>query len=423
MHTPIARPSRSVPLISPILLLLCALAGCASAPDPVPPAPTPGQVPQLRPAPSPPSKTARLLSARQAPPALPEARREGIEEVFHDLKEVIGAPEDFALQPKEVVVVALPEKLSLKPDEARRTRVQLATAFLGAGHQTKDAGIYKETTFRTNTWPEGDDRTRVSETVRTGDEGATEVVTRTTSDSQPWYWSSWLAWRNDRGLRLDLRDPTSLWIKHLGKYDAIKSRFFLRIFDMKFEADTAQVQLANQLAAEDVAAYRKALAAHNQSIDLYTRDRNQYLQSVARYNDEHERRKTENEQTLRNYESAFARQWQSYEQTFRTWRQRNPESPARPEKQPSLELPAPIQSRYTASTPPPRNKVGEQALQALLEDAVLTPVPITRLMVLAEVVDTKSGDVAWAGEFRGYTRAGTGDRVRLLQSFIQTALH
>lgn len=406
-----------------LLLVVLTLTACASAPDPMPVAPPPGPLPQLKQAPIPPSKNLVLTSARKPAPQLPVARRQSIAEVFNDEHQIVGAPADFALQPKEAVVVALPEKLGMEATEVRRARVQIATAFLSKGHLTKDAGVYKETTFRTNTWPDGDDRTRVSETVRTGDQGATEVVTRTSSDSQPWYWSSWLAWKSDRGLRLDLRDPTSLWIKQLGKYDATKSRFFLRVFDLKFTAATANIQLNNQVVEADVTAYREALGAHNKQIKQHTRDRSLFVQACNSYEDEHERRKRANQLALQNYERAFAVQWSSYEQSFRSWHLRNPEAQVQAAAMPPLDLPAPIQSKQTPATPKTRAKVDNKALTALLQNEVTALVPITELLVLAEVVDTKTGEIAWAGEFSGYTRKGLGDRVRLLETFIEKALH
>ncbi|MFT4511890.1 MAG: hypothetical protein ACI89X_000878 [Planctomycetota bacterium] len=418
MQTSTAR--RASPLL---LLVLLTLTACASTPDPMPVAPPPGPLPPLKQAPIPPSKNLVLRSATKPAPQLPVARRQSIDEVFTDEHQIVGAPADFALQPKEAVVVALPEKLGMEATEVKRTRVQIATAFLSKGHLTKDAGIYKETTFRTNTWPDGDDRTRVSETVRTGDQGATEVVTRTSSDSQPWYWSSWLAWKNDRGLRLDLRDPTSLWIKQLGKYDATKSRFFLRVFDLRFTNATANVKLNNQVPEADVTAYREALATHNKQIDQYGRDRSVFVRACDSYDDEHERRKRANQLTLKNYELVFAERWSAYEQSFRSWRLRNPDAKAQAASAPSLDLPSPIQSKQTPSTPATRAKVDDTALTALLQNEVASQVPVTTLTVLAEVVDTKTGEIAWAGEFTGFTRKSLGDRVRLLETFIEKALH
>lgn len=406
-----------------LLLVLLTLTACASTPDPMPVAPLPGALPQLKQAPIRPSKNLVLMSARKPAPQLPAARRQSIDEVFNDEHQIVGAPADFALQPKEAVVVALPEKLGMEATEVKRTRVQIATAFLSKGHLTKDAGVYKETTFRTNTWPDGDDRTRVSETVRTGDQGATEVVTRTSSDSQPWYWSSWLAWKSDRGLRLDLRDPTSLWIKQLGKYDATKSRFFLRVFEVKFTAATADVQLNNQVQEADVIAYREALAAHNKQVEQHDRDRTMFVQACNSYDNEHERRKQVNQLALKNYELAFAKQWSAYEQSFRSWHLRNPETKAKAASAPSLNLPSPIQSKQTPSAPATRAKVDDKALTALLENEVTSQVPVTTLTVLAEVVDTTTGEIAWAGEFTGYTRKSLGDRVHLLETFIEKALH
>lgn len=409
---------------SPLLLLaLITLTACASAPDPMPVAPPPGPLPQLEQAPIPPSKNLLLTSATKPAPQLPTARRQAIDEVFNDEHQIVGAPAEFVLQPKEAVVVALPEKLGMEAAEMKRSRVQIATAFLSKGHLTKDAGIYKETTFRTNTWPDGDDRTRVSETVRTGDQGATEVVTRTSSDSQPWYWSSWLAWKNDRGLRLDLRDPTSLWIKQLGKYDATKSRFFLRVFDLKFTNTTVSIKLNNEVPEADVTAYREALTTHNKQIEQHTRDRSLFEQACNSYDDEHERCKRANQLALKNYERAFAVQWSGYEQSFRSWRLRNPDAQAQAASVPNLDLPSPIQSKQTPTTPATRAKVDDKALTALLQNEIASQVPATTLTVLAEVVDTKTGEIAWAGEFTGYTRKSLGDRVRLLKTFIEKALH
>jgi len=368
-------------------------------------------------------KRGLLISRTAADPKLPEARRQSIDEVFQDDHQVVGAPSNFSLQPKEVVVVALPEDLVMQPSEAKRTRVQMATAFLSKGHLTKDAGRYRETTFRTNAWPDGDDRKQVSETVRTGEEGTSEVITKTTSTSKPWYWDSWFAWRNERGLRLDLRDPTSLWITQLGKYDATKSRFFLRVFDIKFGDTKANVRLNNQLAEADVATYRDALKAHNKLIDQYNRERSSFDQQSQSYDSEYENRKRRNEQTLVAYKQGFANRWAGYEQQLRDWRIRNPEDRTPKEQQPPLNLPTPLPNKVPLTTPPKRQRVSDDQLNKLLQDEAVAEVQVTTLSVLAEVVDTKSGEVAWAGEFTGYTRKGVGDRVRLLETFIEKALH
>jgi len=418
MPNPAQRPSLWL-----LLLALATLTACASAPDPVPTPPIPGPYPQLQPAPPIPTRTPLLTGSAAPAPELPEARRQEVNEVFADQHDVVGAPEDFALQPKELVVVALPEELGMEAPEMKRTRVQMATAFLSQGHQTKDAGRYRETTFRTNAWPDGDDRKQVSETVRTGEEGTSEVVTRTTSSSKPWYWDSWYAWRNERGLRLDLRDPTSLWITHLGKYDAIKSRYFLRVFDLRFATAHTEIKLVNKVAAGDVTAYRQALAAHNEAIDQYGNDRSRFLIQTRRYADDYERSKRTNEQALENYKRTFATEWAAYEQQFAAWQLRNPDSLEQLAEPPTLRLPTAMAAKQTFATPPPREKVSDDALIALLQNEVEADVPVTTLMVLAEVVDTKTGEVAWAGEFTGYTRTGVGDRVRLLETFIEQALH
>ena len=396
---------------------------CSSAPDPAPSAPQAGPLPRLKEAPRPPLLDGVLNSAQAPRPKLPEARRQSIDEVFKDQHAIVGAPEDFALQPEEVVVIALPEELGLSPEDARRTRVQMATAFLKHGHLTKDAGRYAETTFRTNTLPDGDDRKQVSQTVRTDAEGTSEVVTQTTSASKPWYWDSWLAWRTDRGLRLSFSDPTSLWITQLGKYDATKSRYFVRVFDLEFGEAVEKVPLTNDLAAADVEQYRSTLTDYNQAIDSFNQQRRSFGQRTVLYRSDYENRKRSNAQTLDQYTKNFDTQWVDYQQQFRAWKARNPDVARLADVKEELRLPTPLPPIVTVKAPPARSRISEAELTKLLEDEAIVDVDVTTLRILAEVVDTESGEVKWAGEFAGKTRAGLGDRVRLLETFIDKALH
>ena len=406
-----------------ILVLLSALSACASAPDPAPIAPLAGPLPELKEAPLPPLLDGLLATAVEGAPELPNARRQSIDEVFQDHHDVVGAPEAFKLQPEEVVVIAVPEDLGMAEGDVRRTRVQLATAFLNKGHLAKDAGRYSETTFRTNSWPDGDDRKQVSETVRTDETGASEVVSTTTSTNKPWYWDSWLAWQSERGLRLDLSDPTSLWVSQLGKYDAIKSRYFLRVFDLAFEAAVEEVTLNNDVSEENVEAYRESLAKRNQRVDLFNQQRRMFAQRRQQYDADYVIRTRANEQLLDAYLKDFDVRWAAYEQQFREWKVRNPESPKVADVQQAPQVPTPLPPKVKIEVPEARNKISDADLASLLQDEKVEEVAVTTIRILAEVVDSETGEVKWAGEFTGKTRAGVGDRVRLLEVFIEKALH
>ena len=342
------------------------IAGCVSAPrsqEPVPPTP-----------PTPPAIEAITR------PEMPEGTQQRSGDLFKNEFKLRSYPEVFPVERGDVMVIAVPAQALAKQggvaegekapsSQEASIRYAAVLGFLTSGYKVKDAGILTTSTLSMRRYPatESEKSIRVTEVSKEGEEGTKEVVETTTQGTPSRdYW-----WYN-RGMTLNLKDPTSLWAPELMTYKSLKADYFLRIFSVDFhEKGTVAVELRYEYSPEEIEAYRAEVARANEAIEAANAKIREYNAALEAYD----------EQYL-DY-SHDHNNWTAENFAYFTARGGAPSTEPHEGVQPMEELPL----------------ASVDALEARVAQRWTEQVPVSYGRVTAEVIDANTGTVAWVGSF------------------------
>ena len=318
------------------------------------------------PAPSPPSPPNKPKLVKPVPPALP-GRFQNIHEAYKGTYQVTGYPQSFPVQKNTMMVIAV----SQGSTRANDFRYALIKAFVANGYKVKDAGILSTSTLNIHRYPATETEQSKRIEIEKPDPNSKGSIQKTTTVSQSYDYHSWSA---NKGMNLNLEDPTSLWAPELLAYQKLKSNYFFRVFDVRFaESEKRSITLRYKVSDQEILNYRKQVRSYNRKIEAYNDLVSEYNEEIQAYNTRHNRYKTQ----------------------FKNWYQR-------------IRILAPDRklSKYYPSTKThlqPQSLLSEMTAKEIdskARETVTTNIMIGYLMVRGEVINAKNGVVEWIGELR-----------------------
>lgn len=238
---------------------------------------------------------------------------------------------------------------------ANDVRTALLTAFVANDFRVKDGGFITPPPFDTTKRPVSD---RKESYVR-GPDGQGSVAIQTEEVRS-----------GEGGMTFHLTDPTSLWAPDLMDYPDLQAEYFFRIFELSVErSEAVMVEVERNLTQRQISDYAADVDAANAA-------RDQLRQDVAAYREKY-----------RAYQSAYG----EYLSAFDRWIDDNRKAlvlagRGRPQPEPALDY---VEPRVPAA----------YDLSALEADArVNMMLDGTKVTLVAEVIETSTGEVAWIGE-------------------------
>ncbi len=356
-----------------ILTLSVILFSSCATPTATPSAPVPPTRPNIE-----------TISAPTVP-----GQKQRVREVFQERYVLSGHPVRFPVAPGEVMVVSVPaqaiegeqqgsQDASSRAPNRLETRLRYAAilGFVSSGYKVKDAGIVETSTLSMRRYPatETTESVRVEEVTEESTDGQAQVVERKTSTkpSRDYWWSN-------RGMSLNLKDPTSLWAPELLSYKKLEADYFLRIFEVRFQAQgTVTVELGYDIREDAITLYRKQLAQANARIDRQNEKIRAYNEALEDYEDRYRAYINRHQNWVEEYEAYFSR---------------------------NAGAPSPTARSYDD----PMDEIANLTADAL-EERELTrwteEVEVSHGRISAELIDAATGEVAWVGEFSVIARRG-----------------
>lgn len=335
--------------------------------------------------------------------------------MFHGACQVDAVPRAFPFDGDMDVVVSVPRGTT------KLHRAALLGAFLAAGFPVKDAGEFNVASFHVNDRPwwydrDGFQRTKLPEGVEIDDLADLPVQ----------------EYDGLTGMEIALDDPTSLWAPDLLANQNLKSDYFLRLFEMRFDDTEIPVRLRNLVEAEELEAYREAVAkvnkrvaAHNDRVEEYEANRSRYSTDFADYVKRYEKWDRDQSRKLKRKQKAFEKTWLDWKTANAdvieardqagiaeaSWKRSSPEVP-------DFELPG---TEVEAALPrvTKADLYDSAAVDAMEGEGTIVSVPCRRLSLLAEVIDAKTGHVVWVGGALAVAQKGTTDTVLLRDTIRQ----
>lgn len=359
----------STPLI--VIVASC-LSACATAPTTTPRAPTPPKRPVI---------------SRVSQPELP-GKKQRVEKVFESEYTLRGYPTRFPVKPGEVMVVSVPaqtvgEKGAASSEMPEGFEQQLRYAailgFVASGYKVKDAGVVETSTLSMRRYPatETTESVRVEEVREEGADGNPQVVEKTTtSNPSRDYW-----WYN-KGMTLRLKDPTSLWAPELLTYEKLEADYFLRIFDVTFQPNgNIAVPLKYDIDEQEAQHYRDEVARANLKLSTQNEQIRAYNAKLREYNERY---------------FTYSEEYQNWTNVHAAYFASNGGAPS---------ASAPVSAGEIAE----RALYSERPLDERLGQRWSEAVDVSLARISAELIDARTGEVAWVGEFTAITERGGAD--------------
>jgi hypothetical protein len=319
---------------------------------------------------------------------------------------------------------------------AEHFRFALANAFLSNGFKVKDAGQFKEVTFNANLYPSATRTTETTTETTSGDDGA-EVVTRTTTN--PDYWRGYWSWYRNRGIKLEITDPTSLWAPEVAEYQGLESAYFFRIFRLEFSNNRAmKVTRRTAYSEETVAEFTSGCEASNTAIDRYNEKLRRQQKAIATYEERYDtaaqRYMGEYDQYARTHAQEqddlahnYERLYNDYSNGFSRWQSLHPRNlrvSASPKANLSAfrvdaEPPVTLSPKAPNELPALASPLDAELLLANSSEAREELVLLTNFELHAQVIDAKTGEVVWVGKVGGYAQRAYDARETILRETVR----
>jgi hypothetical protein len=365
--------------------------------------------------PAPPRAPSPPRALQVSAPKTPKVRRENVDEVFEDIYYVDAVPATFPFKKDVDVVLSVPQHTSLKH------RAGLIGAFLAAGFPVKDAGQFNVASFHINDRPwwydrGGFERTQLPEGVELED--LADLPIR--------------EYDGLSGMEISLQDPTSLWAPDLLANQNLKSDYFLRLFELTFDDYATTVDLKNLIDPAALAEYRAELKEvnaqiqqHNARVSSYLRDKDLYERDFATYLKQFESWDRDESRNFEKNQDAFVDAWKNWKVANAdviaaqqeagiaeaSWSRSKPELASFESPRTAVEVALPDATRLS--------QFGDDELERLVKDEQAATVQCRRLRLLAEVIDAKTGHVAWVGEAITVAKKGQPDAALLRETVRQ----
>lgn len=331
-------------------------------------------------------------------PALPEKNiQEDLESKYKDTYLFDMTPGKFPVKSHELMVVAVPKdaakvnnKDTSKDDKhgtvstsEKDMRISILAGFLNGGYRVKDAGVLNTVTFSMRRYPASDEKTVTKKKKEFSDDESV-VVTSTRKPGEDYWWYN-------KGLTLNMNDPTSLWAPELLSYSSLEANYFMRIFEFEFGESLTDIVLQNKYDSVQRSKYIKQVELANQQIKERNRKLRKYLEELDRYDN--------------NY-AQYEKDYKQYAKEFKSWQK--PfyfvERAGKLDRKES--------KRYI-----PRPRILENYNTSQIDNVISRSekVPEEWVRFSAEIVDVKTGNVVWVGsKIFAKTRKSFDSKSRLM---------
>jgi hypothetical protein len=285
-------------------------------------------------------------------------------------------PRIFPLTPPASIVVAVPLQTGGESDtERNEVRAGLIAAFLEAGFQVKDAGVVGTPILRIQHQPAYKGTSAVEFWQRS------EGVELELVDPQ----AAAIELLQPLGLDMDLVDPTSLWASDLADHPDLAATHFFRVFEI--DVSEQQRGIAGRLyySSAQIDAFEARAAPLNTEAGEWFLRRQAFAERTLRFHQEHA----------------------AYRLACQAWVDRWPPPSARRgrtcERAPVVPDPPPVPQLFS-----------RQTLQQYLDGS--GGASTTRVVgrMLAELVETGSGEVVWVGRTEVEVDPGPNAHARVI---------